>query len=92
MEIADPHAAFCPSCGVSLPPGDALESGVLGPLPARPIPSRTGFRWKQVSEREKWIMTWGVTWRQWVAGLVIWVALFIVFLLFAAALGGLSEL
>jgi Na+/proline symporter len=37
-------------------------------------------------------MTWGVTWRQWVAGLVIWVALFIVFLLFAAALGGFSEL
>ncbi|MGH8937339.1 MAG: hypothetical protein ACRDXD_13935 [Acidimicrobiia bacterium] len=60
-------------------------------MPSRLAPPSAEFRWRDASERQKWIMTWGITWRQWVAGLVIWVVFLIIFLLLAAMLGGFAD-
>ena len=40
------------------------------------------WQWKDVPDKQRWIVAWGVFWRIWVLSLGVYMAIFVIFLLF----------
>ena len=55
-------------------------------------PLVVGVSWSATPPRERWAIAWGVLWRTWVIGLVLYVVVLIATLLLIAIAFGLSEL
>ena len=68
-----------------------METDVTdGTNPSPPVV--VGVSWTHTPPRERWAIAWGVLWRTWVIGLVLYAALLVASLLLIAIVFGLSEL
>ena len=67
-----------------------MTDGTNSSPPSTPIV--VGVSWTHTPSRERWAIAWGVLWRTWVIGVVLYAVLLIATLLFIAIVFGLSEL
>ena len=44
-------------------------------------PSSVEWQWRDVPDKQRWIVAWGVFWRIWVLSLGVYMAIFVIFLL-----------
>jgi hypothetical protein len=53
--------------------------------------SPTEWQWKDVPDKQRWVVAWGVLWRIWVLSLGAYMAVLVVVLIIALAIAVLSS-